>query len=247
MAARRVHPINESSRKVLRMLLAFSPETPRLKIDDLARIVATPKSSAYRHLSLLREMGLVEEDGRGAYQLTTRVARLASAARAANALLDVARPVMERIRDQSRETVLLYKRVRETAVCVDLIESIDPIRLSSSIGATLPLDRGAGARVLLAHMPAPEIAAFRANITSKSQSSIRDVELERIRRDGHAVSFAEISADVWVVAAPIYDEGGVRHSLTIAGPAYRLDAERQRRLKALAQKAAAQISRAMSA
>jgi DNA-binding IclR family transcriptional regulator len=224
------------------MLLAFSLETPRLKIDELAKIAATPKSSAYRHMSLLREMGLVEEDGRGAYQLTARIAHLAGAARAANGLLDIARPIMETLRNQSRETVLLYKRIRETAVCVELIESIDPIRLSSSVGATLPLDRGAGARVLLAHMSPASAAAFR----SKSKARVSDAELERIRTARHAVSVAEISPDVWAVAAPIHDADGVSHSLTVAGPAFRLDEGRQRRLKALVQKAAAQISKAAS-
>jgi DNA-binding IclR family transcriptional regulator len=243
MTSKRARVSNETSRKVLRMMLAFTPEAPRLRIDELAKIVATPKSSAYRHLSLLREMGLVEDDGRGAYQLTTRIARLAGAARAANGLLDVARPIMERIRNQSRETVLLYKRVRDTAVCVDLVESIDPIRLSSSIGATLPLDRGAGARVLLAHMPEAGIALFRAKTKSRTQIGVRDAELERIRRDGFAVSVAEISADVWAVAAPVFSEEGAGHSLTIAGPAYRLDETRQRQLQTLVKKAAAQISR----
>lgn len=238
--------MNESSRKVLRMLLAFSPETPRLRLDELAKIAATPKSSAYRHLSLLRDMGLVEDDGRGAYQLTSRVARLASAARAANDLLDVACPIMERLRNQSRETVLLYKRVRQTAVCVELFESIDPIRLSSSIGATLSLDRGAGARVLLAHMSSANIAAFRAKSPTRGQARVSDAELERIRTEGHAVSVAEISPDVWAVAAPIHDGDGVSHSLTVAGPAFRLDAGRQRQLRTLVRKAAERISRAVS-
>lgn len=227
------------------MLLAFSVEAPRLKIDDLARVAATPKSSAYRHLALLRDMGLVEDDGHGAYQLTPRVASLAAASRAANGLLDIARPVMERLRNQSRETVLLYKRIRDTAVCVELFESIDPIRLSSSVGVTLPLHRGAGARILLAHMSPTSIASYRTKTKLRGNARVGDSDLDRIRTDGLAVSEAELSPDVWAAAAPVHEGDVVRHSLTVAGPAYRLDDVRQRQLKTQLLKAARQLSRVL--
>ena len=228
------------------MLLAFTAESPRLQIEDLVKIASTPKSSAYRHLAVLRDMGLVEDDGQGTYQLTTRIAALAAASRAANGLLDIARPVMERLRNQSRETVLLYKRTRDTAVCVELIESIDPIRLSSSVGVTLPLHRGAGARVLLAYMPPASLEAYRAKTKLRGSARIVDADLEKIRLDGFAVSEAELSPDVWAAAAPVEESGNVRHSLTVAGPAYRLDENRQRQLKTYLIKAARQLSRVLS-
>lgn len=237
---------NDNARKILRMLLAFSLEFPRLRLDELARIAATPKSSAYRHLSLLREMGLVEDDGRGVYQLSTRIVRLAEAARAADGTLDAARPIMERLRDQSRETVLLYKRVREKAVCIELFESFDPIRLSSFVGATLPLHRGAGARLLLAHRRPGRTATSAVKSRGRKPSRLKDAVLERIRREGYAVSVGEISPEVWAVAAPVFDGKEVGYSLTIAGPAYRLDEARQRRLTILVRRAAARLSHVLA-
>lgn len=237
---------NESARRVLRILLAFSQKNPRLTIEDLTKRAGVPKSSAYRHVALLRDMGFVDDDGHGVYQLSVRTFLLSEAARAAEGALNVARPIMEKLRDSSRETVLLYKRVRRSAVCIDLCESVDPIRLSSSIGAKFPLDRGAMTRVLLAHMETGGHPGARRRDSERQNDGVCEADLERIRRDGYAVSVGELSPDVWAVAAPVYDKDRVIYSLTIAGPAYRLDKARQDDLKTLVSRGAQEVSRILS-
>lgn len=236
---------NESARRILRILLAFSQRYPRLTIEELAKLAGVPKSSTYRHVALLREMGFVDDDSHGVYQLSVRMFALSEAARAAEGTLDVARPIMERLRDHSRETVLLYKRVRRSAVCINLCESADPIRLSSSIGAKFPLNRGAMTRVLLAHMETDRAKTLRSD-SGRSRDGVREVDLERIRRDGYAISAGELSPDVWAVAAPVYDKDRVIYCLTIAGPAYRLDKARQDDLKTLVSRGSQDISRVLS-
>ena len=46
--------------------------TPVPTILELAKAAGLPLSSAYRHLALLREVGLVEEEGNGVYRVTPR-------------------------------------------------------------------------------------------------------------------------------------------------------------------------------
>lgn len=210
------------------MLLAFTPEQPRRRLEDLAREVGVPASTAYRHLALLREMGLVEDDGNSTYRLAPLILRLAGAMRAGNLLLDIARPVIESLRNQSGETVLLYKHVGDYAACIEILESEDPIRLSSSLGSNVPLGQGAGAKVLLAYLSDEERNSYRSRKVDARK--IDDAELKQIRSKGWAVSSAEVSPGVWAVAAPVRDADGVIHSLIIAGPAFRLDETRQRQL-----------------
>jgi DNA-binding IclR family transcriptional regulator len=76
----------ESARKALQLLLCFDAERPRAAVIALARAAGLPLSSAYRHLALLREVGLVEEDGGGLYRITPRVHALARAADGASPL-----------------------------------------------------------------------------------------------------------------------------------------------------------------
>jgi DNA-binding IclR family transcriptional regulator len=230
------------------MLLAFTQERPRPNVNELARAAGVPTSTAYRHLSLLREIGLVAEDGRGAYHLTPLVHQLGRAARAAHTLFDITRPIMERVRSLSGETVLIYRRVGDQAVCLELLESADPIRLSSQAGAVIPLHSGAGAKVLLAHMSGKERDDFiKRHVTRQRGVSARAFgrELDEIVRSGLATSSAEISPDVWAVAAPIADSRGISHSLTVAGPAFRLAVADRARVAELTRKAAAEISLAL--
>ena len=219
--------------------MSFTPEAPRQTVDDLARAIGSPKSSAYRYLAVLRDVGLAEDDGKGGYQLTVAVARLTGAANAVNGVREIAHPFMERLGAQSRETVLLYKRIRDRVICVELIESTDAIRLSSSVGRALPIDTGAAGRVLLAYLPKSS-----AVLRRKARSAERS--FETIRKNGYAVSLAEVTPDVWAVAAPIFEGEQASHSLVIAGPAFRLDGARRKKLALLVKAASRKLSAALS-
>ena len=60
----------ESARKALQLLLCFDASRTRASVAELAKAAGLPLSSAYRHVALLREVGLVEEEGAGLYRVT---------------------------------------------------------------------------------------------------------------------------------------------------------------------------------
>src|SRR4051812_30590972 len=113
----------ESARKVLELLLRFSDERPAASIRELASETGVPLPTAYRYVALLREMGLVEEGDRGRYHVTPRVAPLARAAYANPGLIRIAEPVMRRLADTTRESVILVRLIGGLPVCVDRVES----------------------------------------------------------------------------------------------------------------------------
>lgn len=63
-------------------------------------------------------------------------------------LADLARPALERLRDETGESVQLYVRQGDARVCVLSLESPHGLRTIVPLGATLPLDRGSAGRVL---------------------------------------------------------------------------------------------------
>jgi hypothetical protein len=138
-----------SSRKVLQVLTSFTPDRPIATVDAIAKGVKVPLSTAYRYIALLREVGLVTDDGRGGYHLSPRMVELARASRAAFSFIDVALPVMEKLRDASGESVILVRRVGEAAICIERAESAQRVRLSFEVGASYPLHRGASPKLLL--------------------------------------------------------------------------------------------------
>jgi len=233
------------------MLLQFGPELATARVDRLARGAGVPLSSAYRYLTLLREAGLVTEAGQGVYQLTPRVLALAHAARIANGITAQLPGVLQGLREQTGESALYVRCVADMAVCVDLVESSQPVRLSFTPGHPMPLHAGAGAKLLLAHLK--EDAQLRYLRALKAQSALRErcARLEReiplMRDRGWATSEAEVDDGVWAAAAVVRDTAGVAGVLSVAGPAYRLDDAKREAILARVRDAATRLSRELAA
>jgi DNA-binding IclR family transcriptional regulator len=237
-----------SPAKVLRMLLQFGPERATARVDELARGAGVPLSSAYRYLTLLRDAGLVAEAGASVYQLTPRVLALAQAARIANGISAQLPGVLRALRERTGESALYVRRVADMAVCVDLVESAQPVRLSFTPGHPMPLHAGAGAKLLLAHLRDDDQAryfrALRAQPALRDRRARLEREIPLMRSRGWATSEAEVDDGVWAAAAVVNDAGGVAGVLSVAGPAYRLDEPKRAAILAEVREAAAQLSRA---
>ena len=114
----------ESARKMLNVLFCFTAEKPLWTVADLCRELDVSTSTMYRHVALLREVGLLDAASDNTYRISTRIMTLAAAAEQAGASLEsVALPVMTRIRDLTGETVLISRRNRTFVYCVDRVES----------------------------------------------------------------------------------------------------------------------------
>jgi DNA-binding IclR family transcriptional regulator len=87
--------------------MTFSQQRHTQSARDLARATGIPLPSVYRHVALLREMGLLVGDERGSYHLSARLSVLGRAAEAAETLIDFVGPVMRRLSATTGETVIL--------------------------------------------------------------------------------------------------------------------------------------------
>ena len=63
---------------------------------------------------------------------------------------------MRELAEQTGETVILVRLIGRSAVCVHRVQSAQQLRISFEPGQSLPLDRGASARLLLASL-APDV------------------------------------------------------------------------------------------
>jgi DNA-binding IclR family transcriptional regulator len=233
------------------MLLQFGPALTSARVDRLARGAGVPLSSAYRYLTLLREAGLVGEAGQGVYQLTPRVLALAHAARIANGITAQLPGVLQELRERTGESALYVRRVADMAVCMDLVESSQPVRLSFTPGHPMPLHAGAGAKLLLAHLQDEDQARYLRVLRTQPGLGDRCARLEReipmMRDRGWATSEAEVDDGVWAAAAIVKDGAGLAGALSVAGPAYRLDEAKREAILARVREAATRLSRELAA
>ncbi|MBN8997066.1 MAG: IclR family transcriptional regulator [Rhizobiales bacterium] len=236
-----------SARKLLSVLLCFSIDRPFWTVPDLSRALDVSLSTMYRYVALLREVGLLEPVADNAYRLTGRIMGLARAAeRARSSLEEVSLPIMTRLRDATNETVLIARRNRDHAYCLERVESLQPVRLQFERGQPMSLHRGALARVLLANAPGAEreryLEAIQPGLSGKAAEILKPENLDKIAETGFTVSFEEVDEGIWGTAAAIRRDDEVVAALGIAAPIYRLDGKQRDFIVAEVRRAAAEIS-----
>lgn len=166
----------------------------------------------------------------GKYRLGIKFYQWASVLRQKKNLSDLARPVMEKLRDFCGEEVTLHGLDENRRICFEAVKSRFGVAKVTPVGKILPLHCGAGGKVLLAFLPPPErrkiiegkgLEQFTSNTIV--DPLLLEKDLEKIRRDGYAVSKGEREEGAYSIVAPIFDQNGkIAASLSISGPIFRL-------------------------
>jgi DNA-binding IclR family transcriptional regulator len=133
---------------------------------------------------------------------------------------------------------------------VEKLDSPEPLRIHSRIGAAVPLNCTAVGKVMLAYMPEDELDRVLPELdlkrmTPNSVGNVQELktELYRVRKNGYACDMEEHELHIRCVAAPIWDHtGSVQSSLSITAPTLRMPVMRLRRLAPLIQAAGLKIS-----
>ncbi|MCA9859905.1 MAG: IclR family transcriptional regulator [Thermomicrobiales bacterium] len=232
-------------------VLAASPRP--LGLTEISRRSGTTKASAHRLLSTLAVHNYVEPGAQsGTYQLGLRLFQLGSVVQSRLDLRTRARPVMERLADETEETVFLSILRDSTALCIERIDGKHVQVLALQVGTTLPLHSGGGPRVLLAGLSDQQIDDFLQQelepITRFTEIDPQEIwaTIERIRSTGYAISEEDVTIGVAAIGAPIHGvDGSVIGTLSLAGITQRLTRSRIPLLIDQVVNAAAEISALM--
>jgi DNA-binding IclR family transcriptional regulator len=235
----------------LRLLQLFSESPLGLTAKQVAASSRLPVSTVHRFLANLSNSGFLSCDGDGHYHLGVACFAIGQAA---VGQLDIRRqslPFLRELNQQTRETIHLTVRHGLHAVYVEKLDSPEPLRIHSRIGAAVPLYCTAVGKVMLAFMPEDERERLLQDIevkrlTPNSVGSMQELktELYRVRKNGYACDLEEHEMHIRCIAAPIWDHtGSVQSSLSITAPVVRMPVTRLRQLAPLIQAAGFQISR----
>lgn len=233
-----------SQDRVLRVLASIAQSDGPITAVALAQVTGLPRSSLYRQLARLRQWGFVqEEDGR--YAPGPMGLQLAQGFDTTSHLMQMARMEMQRLVNQSHESVGLIVAVNDRAICLDMLESPQALRCSFEKGRSVPLRKGATAKCLLAHLPAVRRDAVLASWRDEPHDAqLPDAaSLARIRAAGWARSVNEIDEGVWGVSAPVFGAAQrLAGCMTLMAPTAR-GALREEEFTQMVVVAAARVSR----
>ena len=186
-------------------------------ISELVLTLQLPRSTVYRILNSLQSHHIVQRNARGDYRLGRRLLALAAHASANNGeaeLVALAQPVLEglaaELGDSSKLSVFDHGDVLVHAAA----QGRRQYALSVTPGQRMAPHAGAASRVLLAHLPEPELKRILSQrleaVTPRTITDPRRLatDLARIRRHGWAQDRGESSISIHAFAAPIFSADG---------------------------------------
>jgi IclR family KDG regulon transcriptional repressor len=234
----------------LRLLHLFSEFPSGLSAKQVAELSRLPVSTVHRFLANLVSAGFLNRDGEGSHHLGIACFSIGQAAVGQLDIRRLSLPYLRELNQQTRETIHLTVRHGMSAVYVEKLDSPEPLRIHSRIGAAVPLQCTAVGKVMLAYMPAEEQDRILSELdfkrlTPNSVGNLQELktELYRVRKNGYACDLEEHELHIRCVAAPIWDHtGSVQSSLSITAPTLRMPVTRLRQLAPLIQAAGLKIS-----
>jgi DNA-binding IclR family transcriptional regulator len=213
----------------------FGADRPEWGTSEVARAAGLPVPTAHRILTaLVRRRYLSRDERTRRFRLGPAALDLGERARAMFDLRQVALPVLRRLSRETDETALLTvpSAERDGSVCLERVESSQPLRLSVEPGRRLPLHAGASQKALLAFLGDEEIERVlrgpleRLNRATITKPTALRANLREIRERGWAFSVEETNVGVWGVAVPLLAEHRLAAAaLGLAGPSVRLSPE----------------------
>lgn len=229
----------------------FYGDADELGVTDLSKRLKLHKNNIFRLLATLESRGYIEQNkATENYRLGVRSLQLGQAYVGRMGLLRQARPIMEALVKQCRESSYVAVVRRGGMVPLDSVDADQPVRLVSQIGELLPLHCTAPGKVHLAFESEDELKSRLSDGLKKyTPSTITErpalvQQLRAVTEKGYAVDTGEYVEDVRSIAAPIKDyTGRVVGALAVSGPAYRLTNDRlQKEMAPLVVKAGAELS-----
>jgi len=237
-------------RKLAAILDAFEAEGWGLPAHRVASLAGIPASTGQRLLTNLVREGFLERVGDGYYP-GRRLLRWRTEGVGQQVRTQLAQPILDRLRDETGETALLFVRDGLARAIVAMAPTRHAVVYVVSPGQLLPLHAGSSGRVLLAFDPDAAEEQLRTDLPGFTPATITEPErlvadLAEIRRQGYAVSSEERAAGAAGASAPIFGPGGqLIAALGIAGPIQRLDAASLERWRPAVLRAAKELSRAL--
>lgn len=175
--------------KAISVLTAFQRNDKELSVTELSERTRLYKSAVLRMLASLEYGNLVQKTPEGLWKLGPEIARLASVYSASFSLENIVMPVMQALMEKTLENVAFHVRQGDQRLVLYRIDSPHLLRDHIKPGDLLPLDRGAGGRVLMAY------------------SGTQDQISNQIRQDGYALITGDRVPGLIGISAPVWRNG----------------------------------------
>ncbi|MFB5086749.1 IclR family transcriptional regulator [Psychrobacillus sp. PGGUH221] len=196
-----------------------------LTFQEIIELSKIPKSSVYRMLISLEEMGFVVKGADSKYRLGLLFLTYGNLVSSRLDIRQIAFPIMQELHNELKEAINLIIRQGDEAIYIEKVDVYQKVRLYTAIGRRSPLYAGACSRVILSFLEDDEINSYLENVELKSfaMGTITDKEIllesiKNARTNGYTISHSELEDHTSAIAAPIFNnKGEIIGGISIAG------------------------------
>lgn len=219
--------MNHKNKTVVRSMdiLELFFDHPALTFQEMIDLSGIPKSSVYRMIRSLEEIGFLEKGEDTKYRLGTIFLKFGHLVSSRIDIRQIAVPIMEELHKEINEAINLAIREGDEAVYIEKIDKFQSVRLYTAVGRRSPLYAGACPRAILSFLSDEELSDYFRRVerhpiamkTMLDEGQLR-TSIQEARIHGFTVSHSELENYTAAVAAPIFDyKGEVIGGLSIAG------------------------------
>ncbi|MCH6264961.1 IclR family transcriptional regulator [Neobacillus citreus] len=217
----------------LQVLMMFTKEKPVWGGRELANELGLNHTNIYRILETLEKNRFVSKDKvTKKYSLGYATWELGMIMYENLNVTKLIRPILNRLKDETGESIFLTVLDGHEAVTLDVVEPENKVKFSVSAGSRAPLYVGASYRTILAYLPNEYLESIIENgLVKYTKTTMTDPdelrrELEIIREKGWGQSQGEYTAEVRAIAVPLFDSEEIVGSVTVSGPIFRMAEEK---------------------
>lgn len=235
----------------LRVLEEVAARQP-IGVSELARVIATPKSSVQRCLVTLQQAGWlrVVDPQHARWGVTSKALIIGLSGSGEQDLRDLADPVIKSLSDRTDETVHLVLRDGTDCVISARVDSRQSIRTFVEIGTRAPLHATSSGVAIMARLSTSEVEELLSHDLERyTETTVTDpklllAEIERTRERGYAVNPSSWwRPHVAAVGAAITGSGGRPiAAVALSIPELRYDVKKQETFGRLTREAADEIT-----
>ena len=210
-------------------LLRLLEGRPASALTDLAREMRISPSTAHRLASTLTSEGFLQQDPRSRRYMLSEGIVLGAVMSEVDRCLAVAPAHLMSLRDSTGETVHIGLRMGLRVSFPLAFESARQVRVSSSVGRTVPLYAAATGKILLSYMSDGDIRRMLGDhLEPLTDQTLRTtdallLEMADVRKKGHAINVSETEVGLYTVAVAVEgSRGGPVCALAISAPVPRV-------------------------
>lgn len=228
-----------------------------MALSELSAAVGLTPSTTHRFLaSLIARSYAAKDTETGKYRLTLRICEVSTRILPGLNILNLARPYMEKLAENTEEVIHLVTRVGDEILYLNRLDSSpSAVNMGSYAGLRNPMYCTGVGKSILAFLPDDEICQIwsRTPKTQFTPNTITDFkkmksEIEDIRKKGWAVDDEEHELGIRCVAAPIFNfEHEPVAAISVSGTLGRMDADKIERIAPMVLSSTADISKLLGA